>query len=134
MDTIRLTILTPDAIAFDDAVEMLTFQSDGGMLGILPGHVPLITPLTAGELAVKQKGKERYLAVGDGLADIRGEQVTVLTAMAMGVESIDEVKAAEARAAAEAKLKERLSAEEVASTNAALVRALAQLRVKHRHR
>ncbi len=62
-----------------------------------------------------------------------GEQMTILTAMAMSVESIGEAKAEEARAAAEARLKGRLSAEEVASTNAALVWALAQLRVKHRH-
>ena len=47
-------------------------------------------------------------------------------------ESIDEAKAEEARQRAEARLHEKLSAEEVATVNASLARSLAQLRVKRR--
>jgi len=54
--------------------------------------------------------------------------------MAISAESIDEAKAEEARQRAEARLREKLSTAEVASTNAALTRSLAQLRVKRRRR
>ncbi len=54
--------------------------------------------------------------------------------MAVAADKIDEARAEEARLRAEARLREKLSAEEVASVNASLVRALAQLRVRRRHR
>jgi F-type H+-transporting ATPase subunit epsilon len=60
--------------------------------------------------------------------------VNVLTDMAVAAERIDEAKAEEARRRAEDRLREKLSDEEVATTNAALARSLAQLRVKRRHR
>jgi len=58
-------------------------------------------------------------------------RVSILTDMAM---SIDEAKGEEARQWAEARLREKLSSAEITSTNAALVRSLAQLRVKRRRR
>ena len=66
--------------------------------------------------------------------EITPDRVSILTDMAIAAESIDEAKAEEARQRAEARLREKLSSAEVASTNAALVRSLAQLRVKRRRR
>ena len=54
--------------------------------------------------------------------------------MAVAGDKIDEAKAEEARQRAEARLREHLSVEEVASVNASLARSLAQLRVKRRRR
>jgi F-type H+-transporting ATPase subunit epsilon len=54
--------------------------------------------------------------------------------MAVAAETIDEAKAEEARRRAEARLQEKISAEELASVNASLARSLAQLDVKRRHR
>jgi F-type H+-transporting ATPase subunit epsilon len=53
--------------------------------------------------------------------------------MAVTAQDIDEAAAEEARQRAAARLREKLSSEEVASVNASLVRSLAQLRVKRRH-
>jgi F-type H+-transporting ATPase subunit epsilon len=64
--------------------------------------------------------------------EITGEKVAVLTDMAVAAESIDEAKAEEARQRAEARLREKLSTEEVASVHASLPRSLAQLQVKRR--
>ena len=61
-------------------------------------------------------------------------RVAILTDLAVQADKIDEAKAEEARQRAEARLKEKLSDEEVASINASLARSLAQLRVKRRHR
>jgi F-type H+-transporting ATPase subunit epsilon len=65
---------------------------------------------------------------------VTATRVAILTDLAVQADKVDEAKAEEARQRAEARLKEKLSDEEVASTNAALARSLVQLRVKRRHR
>jgi len=76
----------------------------------------------------------RIGAFDDGLVEITGKSVSIVTNMAVAAQDIDETKAEEARQRTAARLREKLSSEEVASVNAALVRSLAQLRVKRRHR
>ncbi len=131
-ETLRLEIVTPEATAFSEDVEMVTLPGVEGQMGVLPRHVPLMTQMVPGEIIVRQNGKDRFLAVGGGLVEITGQRVSILTDMAIAAENIDEAKAEEARQRAEARLREAKSAEEVASVNAALIRSLAQLRVKRR--
>ena len=133
-ETMKLEIVTPDGKAFSDDVEMVTLTGVQGEMGILPQHVHLMTRLVPGEIVARKGGRDLFLAVGVGLVEVTGTRVSVLTDMAVAAESIDEAKAEEARRRAEARLKEKLSAEEVASTNASLARSLAQLKVKRRHR
>jgi F-type H+-transporting ATPase subunit epsilon len=134
MDTLRLEIVTPDAVVYSEDVEMVTLPAVEGQIGILPQHVPLMTQMVPGEMIVRKVGQDRFLAVGEGFVEITGDHVGILTDMAVAAESIDEAKAEEARQRAQARLRERMSAEEVASVNAALARSLAQLRVKRRQR
>jgi F-type H+-transporting ATPase subunit epsilon len=93
-----------------------------------------MTQLVPGELIVRREGREEYLAVGEGLVAVTGDRVGILTNMAVPVDSIDEAIAEEARERAAARLREKLSDEEVASVNAMLARSLAQLKVKRRRR
>jgi F-type H+-transporting ATPase subunit epsilon len=132
--TLRLEIVTPQATVFSDDVDMVTLTGVEGQIGILPQHVPLITQLVPGELVVSMDGQERYLAIGEGLVEISGTSVAIVTDMAIPAESIDEAKAEEARERAAMRLREKISDEEVASVNASLVRALAQIKVKRRRR
>ncbi len=132
--TLRLLIVTPEGTTFSEDVSMVTLPSVAGQLGIYPVHVPLVTQMVPGEIIVEQDGRERFLAVGGGLVDVTADRVSILTDMAVAAESIDEARAEEARLRAEARLREKLSEEEIASVNAALVRSLAQLQVKKRRR
>jgi F-type H+-transporting ATPase subunit epsilon len=66
--------------------------------------------------------------------DIAADEVAIVTDMAVAADNIDAAKAEEARQRAAARLREKLSDEEVASVNASLVRSLAQLQVKRRRR
>jgi F-type H+-transporting ATPase subunit epsilon len=133
-ETLKLEIVTPDGKAFSDDVEMVTLTGAQGEMGILPHHVRLMTKVVPGEVVVRKDGRDLFLAVGGGLVEVTGKSVSILTDMAVAAESIDEAKAEEARRRAEAHLKEKLADEEVASTNAALARSLAQLKVRRRHR
>ncbi len=130
--TLKLEIVIPDGTAYSDDVEMVTLPGVEGQMGVYPLHVPLMTQMVPGEIIVRKDGHDQFLAVGEGLIEIMGDHVSVLTDMAIAAEKIDEAKVEEARRRAEARLQEKLSDEEVASVNASLARSLAQLHVKRR--
>ena len=132
--TLRLEIITPVATVFSEDVEMVTLPAVEGEIGILPQHVPLMTQMVPGEMVVRKDGQDRFLAVGEGFVEITGDHVAILTDLAIAAENIDEAMAEEARQRAQARLREKLSAEEVANVNAALARSLAEIRVKRRQR
>ncbi|HXY11819.1 MAG TPA: ATP synthase F1 subunit epsilon [Terriglobales bacterium] len=133
-NTIRLEIVTPEATVYSEDVDMVTLPGIEGQMGVLPHHVRLMTQLVPGELIVRKAGHTDFMAVGEGLVDVTSERVSILTNMAIAVDKIDAAAAEEARKRAAARLREKISAEEVASVNAALARSLAQLKVKRRHR
>ena len=130
--TLRLEIVTPDATAYSELVEWVILESAEGQLTILPHHTGLITKLVPGELTVRKAGQDQFLAVSEGLVAVTGDRISIVTDMAVRAEDIDEAKAEEARQRAAARLREKVSSEEVATINAALARSLAQLHVKRR--
>ena len=103
-------------------------------MGVYPQHVRLMTKLVPGELIVRKGGHDDYLAVGEGLVEITGERVSLVTDMAISADKIDEGKAERERQLADARLRAQLSAQDLASVNASLARSLAQLSVKRRNR
>jgi F-type H+-transporting ATPase subunit epsilon len=131
-NTLQLQIVTPDAQAYSELVEMVTLPGAEGEMGVYPNHVPLMTQIVPGEIVVRKDGQEVYLAVGEGFVEITGERVAVLTDMAIPVDQIDETKAEEARQRAEARLSEQLNDEESATVHASLANSLAQITVKRR--
>jgi F-type H+-transporting ATPase subunit epsilon len=133
-NTLRLEIVTPEATVYSQDVEMVTLPAVSGQMGVLAQHVRLMTQMVPGEMILRKDGHDDFLAVGEGLVEVTNERVSIVTNMAVAVESIDEAAAEEARQRAAARLKEKLSSEEIASVNASLARSLAQLHVKRRHR
>ena len=132
-NTIRLEIATPEAMVYSADVEMVTLPGIEGQMGVLPQHVRLMTQLVPGEMIVHRNGHDDFLAVGEGLVEVTNDRVSIATNMAVAADRIDAAAAEEARQRAAARLSEKLSSEEVASVNASLARALAQLHVKRRH-
>src|ERR1044071_4357043 len=132
--TLKLEIITPEGTVYSDDVEMVTLPGVVGQMGIYPQHVPLMTQMVPGEIIAHKDGRDLFIAAGEGLIDVSAGRVSVLTDLAVAADRIDEAKAEEARRRAEARLREKLSDEEVASVNASLARSLAQLNVKRRQR
>ena len=132
--TLKLEIITPVETAYSAEVQMVTLPAVDGQIGIYPSHVALLTRMVPGEMIVRKDGRDEFLAVGEGLVEITGDHVAVVTDMAIAVDKIDEARVEEARRRAEARLRDKISDEEVATVNAALARSLAQPRVKTRHR
>lgn len=132
--TMRLEIVTPEGTVYSDDVELVTLPGIDGQIGVLPHHVRLMTIIAPGEMMVRKNGHDEYVAIGRGIAEVTSGRVDIATDMAIAAAKIDEAKAEEARQRAAARLREKISSEEVASVNAALARSLAQLRVKRRRR
>jgi F-type H+-transporting ATPase subunit epsilon len=111
---------------------MVTLPAVGGQIGVYPHHIPLMTRIEPGEIIVRRNGTDEFLAVGEGLVEVTGDHVAIATDMAVSAKDIDGAKAEEARQRALARLRDKVSDEEVATVNASLARSLAQLHVKKR--
>jgi F-type H+-transporting ATPase subunit epsilon len=132
--TLKLEIVTPEAKIFSEDVEMVTLTGIDGQMGILPQHSSLMTQLVAGEIIARRDGQNIFLAVGDGFVQVTGEKVAVLTDMAIKADDIDEARAEEAQRKAEARLAQKLSDEDAASAQAALIHATTQIKIKRQHK
>src|SRR3954467_13435761 len=125
--TLRLEIVTPEATAYSEDVEMVTLTGSEGELGVYPNHVPLLTTLQPGELRVLKGGREIFLAVGEGFVEVEADAVSVLTDLAIEASQIDLGAAEAAVARAQAAMKEDHGSEEVATIQQELQKALAQM-------
>src|SRR5215469_11184538 len=85
-NTIKLEIVTPQATVYSEDVDMVTLPGVEGQMGILPHHVRLMTQLVPGELIVRKNGQVRFLAVGQGLVEVTGDRVSIVTDMAVATE------------------------------------------------
>lgn len=132
--TLKLEIVTPEAKIYSEDVDMVTLPGVEGEMGIYPMHIPLMTQIAHGEIIARKGGVDHYLATGEGFVQITGDRVAILTDMAIKADDIDEQKAEEARKKAEARLAEKLTDEETATVQAALLHSLTQLNVKRRNR
>src|SRR5438034_9174964 len=93
--TLKLEIVTPEAKTYSEDVEMVTLPGVEGEMGIYPMHVPLMTQIVPGEIAVRKNNQDFFLAVGEGFVEITGDSVSILTDMAIKAQDIDEAKAEE---------------------------------------
>jgi len=131
---LKLEITTPTGRVYSKDVDMVTLPGQEGEMGILPMHVPLIALLGEGEVVARRGNEEDRLLVTGGCAEITPERVAIITVFATDETAIDEKKAEEARARAEARLKEKISPDEVALVQSSLSHSLAQLKIKRRAR
>ena len=132
--TLKLEIATPEGTVYSEDAELVTIPAVEGEMGVYPQHIRLMTKLVPGELSFHRNGQVNFLAVGEGLVEVTGNRISILTDMAVPAEKIDEVKAEQERLRADAQLRAQLSAQDLATVNATLARSLAQLSVKRRGR
>jgi F-type H+-transporting ATPase subunit epsilon len=103
---ITLEIITPEKRVYRDTVDTVVLPTRQGEIGILPGHIPLLTIIEPGELQVTKAGQLDALAVDKGFARILGDTVSVVTEAAINVEAIDLSAVREAQERAEKALRE----------------------------
>ena len=134
-DTLKLEIVTPQATVFSEDVD------DGHAAGGR-GADRRLSAARAADHAASCRARSSSAATdaidfspsAKGSSRSPRDHVSIVTDMAIAAEQIDEAKVEEARARAAARLRDKISDEEVASVNASLARSLAQLQVKRRRR
>jgi F-type H+-transporting ATPase subunit epsilon len=104
-NTFHLEIVTPEKMIVSDDAEEMQIPGKGGYLGILPGHAPLISELSAGELSYRNGGQTHRYAVAWGFAEVLPEKVTILAETAERPEDINVGLAQEQKQRAEEHLK-----------------------------
>jgi F-type H+-transporting ATPase subunit epsilon len=103
-DTFQLEIVTPEKKVVDTAAGEVQIPGKNGYLGILPGHAPLITELSVGEITYRDNAGEQRLAVAWGFAEVLPDKVTILAESAERPSEIDADRARKAKERAEERL------------------------------
>jgi len=104
LSTLLLEIVTPERLVYSEQVNSLIARGVEGELGILPGHIPLVTPLQIAPITIKNGKQEKQVAVGGGFIEIRKDKVVVLAESAEFPEDIDVDRARAAKERAERRL------------------------------
>ena len=128
MATIVVDVVSAEASIFSGEAKFVALPGQEGELGILPGHVPLITRIRPGAVRVQTAaGTEESIFVAGGLLEVQPDRVTVLADVAVRSKDLDEAKAKQAIEAAE-HAKEKASGEiDIALVQAKLSALSAQL-------
>lgn len=134
---LTLEIITPTGKIYSSEVQDVVLPTPQGEIDILPGHLPLITLVKAGEVQAGVSGNEReHLAVDKGFARVLGDTVSILTEAAIDEKSIDLSQVEEAQKRAEAALerarKENVDPAEIEKLESIARFAIAQQLVKKR--
>ncbi|MBA3765930.1 MAG: F0F1 ATP synthase subunit epsilon [Acidobacteria bacterium] len=103
-DKIQLEVVTPERRVLSETVDGVQIPGLNGELGILPGHVPLISQLQTGVLTYTQGGATHRLHVSGGFVEVNADRVSVLAEVAEHPEEIDAARARLAREHAEKSL------------------------------
>lgn len=76
--SLTLRVLAPDQNVFDGSADEVILPSTTGQLGVLPGHISLLTAIDVGVLRVRAKGAWSSIALMGGFAEVDSDEVTVL--------------------------------------------------------
>lgn len=102
MKKITLQIITPEKIVFDQQVDQVTLPTENGEITVLPGHIPLVTILSKGEVLAKHNGVDVPLLAVGGFVKINNDVVSVMADFAESVEHLSEEVIEKAKKDAEA--------------------------------
>ena len=103
-DTFQLEIVTPEKKVVETAATEVQIPGKNGYLGVLPGHAPLITELSVGEISYRSDSSEEHLAVAWGFAEVLPDKVTILAETAERPSDIDVERARKSKERAEQRL------------------------------
>ena len=106
MSSIQVDVVSAEESIFSGPAKFVALPGEAGELGILPGHIPLITRIKPGAVRIeKEDGTEEFVFVAGGILEVQPHHITVLSDTAIRGHDLDEAKANEAKTAAEEAMK-----------------------------
>ena len=131
---IDLQIVSPDKLIVREKVDEVEIPGSEGYFGVLPGHTPLLSTLTVGELWYRVGSVTTYLAIAGGFVEVLPDRVTILARVAERADEIDIARAEAAKKRAEERLAGPRSDLDFERARIALLRSLIRLQVAARAR
>ena len=134
--TVHVDVVSAEEQIFSGLAEFVVLPGEVGELGILPGHMPLMTRIKPGAVRLKlpNQAEEELIFVAGGILEVQPGLVTVLADTAIRGHDLDEVKATDAKRKAEEALANRSAEFDYARAQSELAEAVAQLAAINRLR
>jgi len=135
MSTIHVDVVSAEESIFSGEAKFVALPGEAGELGILPGHIPLITRIKPGAVRIeKADGGEEFVFVAGGILEVQPNRITVLSDTAIRGKDLDEAKANDARKQAEEALKNAKSDLDLAKATSELAVMAAQIAALRKYR
>ncbi len=127
--TVHVDIVSAEEQIFSGLAEFVVLPGEAGELGIMPGHMPLMTRIKPGAVRVRvpNQAEEELVFVAGGMLEVQPGLVTVLADTAIRGKDLDEAKALDAKKKAEEALASQSAKIDYAKAQAELMEAVAQL-------
>jgi len=136
---VHVDVVSAEELIFSGQTDFAVFPGEAGELGIYPHHTPLLTRIKPGTIRLKVPDRDEYelVYVSGGMLEVQPALITVLADTAIRAHDLDEAKAMEAKRRAEEALRDRTSDLSLATAEAELAQAVAQLqaikKLRNRH-
>jgi len=125
---LQVDIVSAEQQIFSGPADMVIAPGEGGELGIMPEHAPLLTRIKPGTVRIQVGGQDtEVIYVSGGMMEVQPDRVTVLADTSVRAHDLDEAKALEAERQAKEALSNKTGALEIAKAQAELAEAAAQL-------
>jgi F-type H+-transporting ATPase subunit epsilon len=135
MSTIHVDVVSAEESIFSGEAKFVALPGEAGELGILPGHIPLITRIKPGAVRIeKADGGEEFVFVAGGILEVQPHCITVLSDTAIRGKDLDEAKAGDAKKSAEEALKNAKSDIDLAKATSELAVMAAQIAALRKYR
>ncbi len=127
--TVHVDVVSAEESIFSGLAEFVVLPGEAGELGILPGHMPLMTRIKPGAVRLKipNQDQEELIFVAGGVLEVQPGLVTVLADTAIRGKDLDEAKATDAKKKAEEAMANKSADMDFARAQAELAEAIAQL-------
>lgn len=82
-------LITPEAVVFDDEVDMVIARIADGELGVLVDHAPVVSTVEVGDVRITQGDERRIFATSDGFFKVSENLVQLLVEEVVEASEID---------------------------------------------
>ena len=131
-DHLTLEIVTPERSIAHGKVDEVVVPGAEGSFGVLPGHTPLLSTLTVGEIEYRRGDERSYVAVSFGFAEVLPDRVTILAQIAEASDEIDVTRAEAAVKRARERLDRPVAEMDYERARLSLLKSLVRLQVATR--
>src|SRR5258706_6816503 len=77
-ERISFDLVSPERLLLATDADMVTVPGADGYMGVMAGHMPLISTLRTGMIDVYRDGKDTRFFIRGGFAEVNAHKITVL--------------------------------------------------------